>query len=203
MDDLVTRGCVESYRMFTSRAEHRLRLRIDNADLRLTPIGRDTGLVDDARWATFEERRARVERNRGIMAETRVLVDATRLTAAQALARPAVKLDQLIDQGVPVEICPIRGDTDRATLEAEFKYSGYLRQHERQWSRARAQEAREIPDGFDYRGIPGLSREVVERLSKIRPATIGQAGRISGVTPAAVAIVAARLARSRPDSRLS
>jgi len=203
VDDLVTRGCVEPYRMFTSRAEHRLRLRIDNADLRLTPIGRDTGLVDDARWATFEERRARVERNRGIMAETRVLVDATRLTAAQALARPAVKLDQLIDQGVPVEICPIRGDTDRATLEAEFKYSGYLRQHERQWSRARAQEAREIPDGFDYRGIPGLSREVVERLSKIRPATIGQAGRISGVTPAAVAIVAARLARSRPDSRLS
>jgi tRNA uridine 5-carboxymethylaminomethyl modification enzyme len=187
--------------MFTSRAEHRLRLRIDNADLRLTPIGRNAGLVDDARWTTFEARRDRFSRNRAIVEQTRVIVDGARVSAAQALVRPTVALDRLVDQGLAIELCPTRGETDRATLDAEFKYSGYLRQHERQWSRARAQDAREIPHDFDYRGIPGLSREVVERLTKIRPATIGQAGRISGVTPAAVAIVAARVARGRTGSR--
>jgi len=101
--------------------------------------------------------------------------------------------------GVPIEVCDLRGETDCATLEAEFKYGGYLRQQDRQWSRARAQEAREIPRDFDYRGIPGLSREMVERLSGIRPGTIGQAARIPGVTPAAIAIVASRLARGRQE----
>jgi len=134
------------------------------------------------------------------VSETRVDVEGTRMMASQALARPQMTLEQLIAQGLPIELSPARGELDRATLDAECKYEGYLRQHARQWSRARAQESREIPESFEYTGIPGLSREVVERLSAIRPATIGQAGRIPGVTPAAVAIVAARLTRPRPSS---
>jgi tRNA uridine 5-carboxymethylaminomethyl modification enzyme len=148
----------------------------------------------------FEERRERLIRNRRSVSETRVDIDGERVTAAQALARPPVRLDELMRQGLHVEISPVRDELDRATLEAEFKYDGYLKQHDRQWARARAQDTREIPDSFDYAGIPGLSREVIERLSAIRPSTVGQAGRIPGVTPAAVAIVAARLGRHRAGS---
>ncbi len=103
IDDLVTRGCLEPYRMFTSRAEHRLRLRIDNADLRLTPIGRDAGIVDDERWATFEERRARFERNRSRAATTRIVLDGRRLTAEQALGQPAITLAAVRRAGFALE----------------------------------------------------------------------------------------------------
>ena len=195
IDDLVTTGCLEPYRMFTSRAEHRLLLRIDNADLRLTPIARAAGLVDDGRWRRFEARRGRLERNLGRSERQTVKLEGETIPVSQAMARPAVTLDELKPLGFSLETTAGDEPFDEATFAAHWKYQGYLKRHDAQWRRTLAQEARSIPAGFDYRTLPGLSREVAERLSSIRPQTIGQASRVPGVTPAAVAIVASRVAR--------
>jgi len=124
---------------------------------------------------------------------TRVRLGDETTRAEQALARPGVSLDALELMGFAIESTPASRHVDAATLEAEFKYRGYLKQQDTELARARAQESRGIPRAFEYRGIPGLSREVVERLSHVRPETLGQASRVPGVTPAAVAILAARL----------
>jgi tRNA uridine 5-carboxymethylaminomethyl modification enzyme len=199
VDDLITKGCLEPYRMFTSRAAHRLLLRIDNADLRLTARGRAAGLVGDARWEAFCARRTRFERNRETLDRTLVRTPSgDRVTASQRLRQPAVRLEQLIaDREVPFERGDISSAIDVASVETTIKYAGYLQRQEQEIHRASKDERRRIPPGFEFARVPGLSREVVERLCQIQPDTLGHALRVPGVTPAAVAVLGANISRGR------
>lgn len=178
IDDLVTKGADEPYRMFTSRAEYRLQLRIDNADERLTPYGRKVGLVCDRRWGLLEKKLAQKEKLGRILGPKR----------RAWLRKPESKIEALraeLEQEMGEEAVA----AVLTTVETEVKYGGYMEQQARMIERLRAAENRRIPKEFEYRGIPGLSREISDKLERVRPETLGQASRIPGVTPAAVAVL--------------
>jgi len=259
IDDLISKGTNEPYRMFTSRAEFRLHLRIDNADRRLTPHGRRVGLIPDEAWKEYLAKQERQERVKQVLAKVRVTaemvrsmehsafnaqasedashvvshtsyeeaesdlpVDATPRpsfdlpgaigqTLAQALKRPETRIEYLApvlrelvpeffdrgDQaegfsskpGAPDGVLPSPVRNELKAVETEIKYEGYLQQQQRAIERLKKAEQRNIPEWFDYRSVSGLSREMQEKLIKIRPRTLGHASRIPGVTPAAVSLV--------------
>jgi tRNA uridine 5-carboxymethylaminomethyl modification enzyme len=189
IDDLVTRGVVEPYRMFTSRAEHRMHLRYDNADTRLTPIGRAFELVTDERWAQFLRR---TERLSGLLAAIERLRHDGR-PVREWLKQP----DE--DRGEFLRTCPelrpyaAEPDLWARTLVA-VKYEGYIERQQRMIARFRDLEDQQIPTGIDYEGISQLRQEAVERWSAVQPRTIGQAARVSGIHPSDVSVLLVHLA---------
>jgi tRNA uridine 5-carboxymethylaminomethyl modification enzyme len=197
VDDLVTQGVSEPYRMFTSRAEYRLMLREDNADLRLTEIGRKLGAVDDARWDAFERKRDAICREAARLKEIYVSTGfQEKRSVHELLRRPENTYASLVQDGV---------DDPRVAeqVEIQAKYEGYIERQRDEVSRRAAMESSPLPSGLDYRQVRGLSAEVQQKLNRHRPETIGQASRISGVTPAAISLLLVHLKRGfqPPDKK--
>ena len=213
VDDLITRGTNEPYRMFTSRAEYRLMLREDNADLRLTERGRELGLVDDIRWAAFESYREQLDRLNQSLHESwlRPQTDAAEildrklanpvgreLRFDEVLKRPEVAIDDLMPF-VEGEFAP------HVCEQAEInnKYAGYLTRQQQEIDKASAHEQTALPESIDYAQVRGLSNEACQKLMQHRPATIGQASRISGITPATISLLLVHLKRNQSQERKS
>jgi len=193
VDDLITRGVSEPYRMFTSRAEYRLVLREDNADLRLTSQGRELGLVDDARWATFNAKREAVTAEQQRLAG--VSVDGTR--AAALLKRPELGYAEVIERVGASDALGDMSDEQRGQVELQVevqaKYAGYIDRQEREIAKHAKQESLRLPEDIDYRSVDGLSHEARQKLMAARPTTLGQASRLEGMTPSAVSLILVHL----------
>lgn len=209
IDDLITRGASEPYRMFTSRAEHRLLLREDNADLRLTPIGREMGLVDDERWSWFEAKREGTEKEIARLSSARF----RGVTAFDWLRRPEVSYADLnriaretagdaADTFIESDPMPALAARDdrlpeavRLQIEVRAKYSGYIERQQDEIEKQRKHEELPLPADLDYSNVAGLSNEVRQKLAAAKPDTLGQASRLPGITPAAVSVLLIHLKR--------
>ena len=196
VDDLITRGVSEPYRMFTSRAEYRLMLREDNADLRLTEAGRTLGVVDDARWSAFARKRDAIVRETARLKAAYVSTSLHKTTSIyDMLRRPEVTYASLVAESV---VEPAVAEQ----VEIQAKYQGYIERQRAEVERQEAMEARALPADLDYAQVRGLSAEVQQKLNRHRPETIGQASRISGVTPAAISLLLVHLKRGfRPSQK--
>ncbi len=206
IDDLITRGTTEPYRMFTSRAEYRLLLREDNADLRLTEKGRELGLVDDARWQRFVAKRETLEREQQRLRSTSLDPQAvSAATAERVFGRPLTKESTLLNllrrpevgyhalMGLPGAGPPVADAEVAEQVTIQAKYAGYIERQHDEIARHRRHEEAPLPEDLDYSKVRGLSKEVQQQLGAHRPATLGQASRVSGVTPAAISLLLVHL----------
>jgi tRNA uridine 5-carboxymethylaminomethyl modification enzyme len=214
VDDLITLGVSEPYRMFTSRAEYRLQLREDNADLRLTEIGRKLGIVDDERWEAFEKKREAIaieqERLRGTWVNPRSLPseDALRVLGKNIereyslydlLLRPDVNYASLLT--LPGAGIAVEDQKVSEQVEIQAKYQGYIDRQHAEIKSGELNESLRLPDTLDYREVRGLSIEAQQKLNQYKPETVGQAARISGITPAAISLLLVHLKRGFRDAK--
>lgn len=208
IDDLITSGTKEPYRMFTSRAEYRLLLREDNADTRLTPCGRELGIVDDARWAVFNKKTAAVAQENSRLQATKLSIDKIdQQLATQVLGEPLSKSSNALDilRRPKMDynaLLKLLGETQQVEDDVaeqvviNVKYAGYIHRQQNEIDRLQRHENTHLPDDLDYRNVHGLSNEVREKLQNTKPVSLGQAARISGVTPAAVSLLLVHLKRT-------